>query len=291
MNILVTGANGQLGSELRRLSEGCGHNFVFTDVNEIPGCETVYLDITNIDAVRIIAESERIDVIINCAAYTNVDKAEDDIAFADLLNHAAPANLAKVAAETGAKLIHISTDYVFSGYGCTPIRETESPDPRSVYGSTKLSGEKAVENSGCGYIIIRTAWLYSPYGKNFVKTMRHLTEVNDSIRVVYDQVGSPTYAADLAATILHIVLTGQMDKKGIYHFSNEGAVSWYDFAQEICSLSGNTCVIRPCLSAEFPSKVSRPHYSVLDKSLIKSTFGIEIPYWKTSLQDCIKRLK
>ena len=291
MNILVTGANGQLGCELRLKSVGSPHHFIFTDVSEVPDVETVYLDITNQAAVALVAESENVDLIVNCAAFTNVDAAESNLSMADLLNRKAVRNLADVASARKAGLIHISTDYVFPGNGCTPIREDETPDPGSAYGSTKLAGEKEIFNSGCNYIILRTAWLYSPFGKNFVKTMLHLTEVNSTIKVVYDQVGSPTYAADLAAAIVRIIDEGQLHKKGVYHFTDEGAVSWYDFAQAICSLGGNVCDIRPCLSAEFPSKVDRPHYSVLDKSLFKNTFGIEIPYWRTSLEDCIKRLK
>lgn len=290
MNILVTGANGQLGTELRKLSEGESHRFIFTDVNDVPGYETVFLDITDINAIRVIAESEKVDLIINCAAYTNVDKAEDDLDFADMLNHKAAENLAKVCAGRDATLVHISTDYVFNGNGCVPVRETDIPDPRSVYGSTKLAGEISVKKSGCNYIIIRTAWLYSVTGKNFVKTMRALTSERDNISVVFDQVGSPTSAADLAGAIMHIVKTGQLSKKGVYHFSNEGAVSWYDFACAIRDLSGNRCNIRPCLSGEFSSKVNRPHYSVLDKSLIKNTFGLEIPYWQDSLKTVIDAL-
>lgn len=290
MNILVTGANGQLGTELRLKSAESRHRFVFTDVTEVPGADTVNLDITNIDAIRLVADSERIDLIINCAAYTAVEKAEDDRKMADLLNHKAPGYLADVAKERGATLIHISTDYVFPGNGCVPVQESAAVSPRSVYGHTKLDGEKAVCNSGCNYIILRTAWLYSPFGNNFVKTMRRLTADNDSIQVVFDQVGTPTYAADLASAILHIVDNGLLGHKGIYHFSDEGAVSWYDFAQHIRRLCGNVCDIRPCLSAAFPTKAERPHYSVLDKTLFKETFGFRPPYWLDSLEDCIKRL-
>lgn len=290
MNILVTGANGQLGTEMRVKSAGSVHRFIFTDVNDLPGVETVHLDITDIDALRIVCRSEAVDVIVNCAAYTNVDAAEDDESNACLLNCDAPSNLADVAAETGASLIHVSTDYVFPGNGCTPIPETAVPSPVSVYGSTKLAGERKVINSGCKYIIIRTAWLYSPWGKNFVKTIRNLTSTRDQIKVVYDQVGTPTYAGDLAAAIIHIIESGKCSISGVYHFSNEGAVSWYDFAQEISRMSGNTCRILPCLSSEFPSKVSRPHYSVLDKSLFRQTFGFDIPYWRDSLKECIDRL-
>lgn len=290
MNVLVTGANGQLGTEMRNLAARSEHRFIFSDVNNIPGCETVNLDITNLDAVRIVARSEKVDIIVNCAAYTNVDKAEDDIAFADLLNHAAPANLARVAKETGAVLIHISTDYVFNGRSSVPYREDDPKEPQGVYGATKLKGEMAVEQSGCRYMIFRTAWLYSPYGKNFVKTIRRITSENPSIKVVSDQVGTPTYARDLASLIVRIIDEGMYDRQGIYHFSNEGAISWYDFAKSICSLSGSTCDIVPCHTEEFPSKAVRPHYSVLDKTLVKETFGITIPYWADSLKDCIDRL-
>lgn len=290
MNVLVTGANGQLGTEMRNLAARSEHRFIFSDVNSIPGCETVNLDITNLDAVRIVARSEKVDIIVNCAAYTNVDKAEDDIAFADLLNHAAPANLARVAKETGAVLIHISTDYVFNGRSSVPYREDDPKEPQGVYGATKLKGEMAVEQSGCRYMIFRTAWLYSPYGKNFVKTIRRITSENPSIKVVSDQVGTPTYARDLASLIVRIIDEGMYDRQGIYHFSNEGAISWYDFAKSICSLSGSTCDIVPCHTEEFPSKAVRPHYSVLDKTLVKETFGITIPYWADSLKDCIDRL-
>lgn len=291
MNVLITGANGQLGTEIRVLGRTSGSRFIFTDVNDIPGVETVHLDITDIDAVRIVAESEKVDVIVNCAAYTNVDAAEDDEATAALLNAKAPENLAEVAAETGATLIHISTDYVFAGGSCRPIAESAPTGPTSVYGRTKLEGERQIANSGCNYIILRTAWLYSPWGRNFVKTMRNLTSTREEVKVVYDQVGSPTYAADLAAAIIHIIDGGFCSKKGVYHFTDEGAVSWFDFACAVCELSGNSCRMVPCLSTEFPSKVVRPAYSVLDKSLFKRTFGFDIPYWRDSLRACIDRMK
>ena len=290
MNVLVTGANGQLGTELRLCSAGSGHDFIFTDVTDIQGVETVHLDITDVDAVRAVCDSESVDLIVNCAAYTNVDAAEDDEATADLLNRIAPSNLAQVAAGRNIPLIHISTDYVFPGEASSPLKETDRPGPVSAYGRTKLAGELAVTASGCGYIIIRTAWLYSPFGRNFVKTMGRLFETHDSVNVVVDQVGSPTYAHDLAAAIMHIIETGQTGRSGIYHFSDEGAISWYDFAEAILELKGGDCRISPCLSSEFPSKVSRPHYSVLDKSLFKDTFGFDIPYWRDSLKDCIQRL-
>lgn len=290
MNVLVTGANGQLGTELRLCSAGSGHDFIFTDVTDIQGVETVHLDITDLEAVRAVCDSEAVDLIVNCAAYTNVDAAEDDEATADLLNNIAPSNLAEVAAGRNIPLIHVSTDYVFPGEASAPLKETDRTCPVSAYGRTKLAGELAVVGSGCDYIIIRTAWLYSPFGKNFVKTMGRLFETRDSVSVVVDQVGSPTYAHDLASAIMHIILTGQTGKSGIYHFSDEGAISWYDFAEAILELKGGTCRISPCLSSEFPSKVSRPHYSVLDKSLFKETFGFDIPYWRDSLKECVHRL-
>ena len=283
MNILVTGANGQLGNEMQRMAKTSSNHYIFTDVAQ--------LDITDREAVLRAVKDNSIQVIVNCAAYTNVDKAEDDRETADLINNKAVENLAIAARENDATLIHISTDYVFKGDRCTPCREDWETDPLGVYGITKLAGEKSIERTGCRHIIIRTAWLYSPFGKNFVKTMQKLTAEKDSLKVVFDQVGTPTYAGDLADAISHIIETGQLDKQGIYHFSNEGVCSWYDFAKEICELSGNTCNIQPCHSDEFPSKVKRPHFSVLDKTKIKDTFSIEVPYWKDSLKKCIRELK
>lgn len=291
MNILVTGANGQLGTELRNITAGSRNRYIFSDVISLPGVETVNLDITNIEAIRIICESERIDVIVNCAAYTNVDKAEDDTQMAMLINSTAAGNLARVAEERGATLIHISTDYVFNGRTAIPYKEDHPTAPLGVYGSTKLAGEKEIEKSGCRWIILRTAWLYSPYGRNFVKTMRQLTAERDSLKVVFDQVGTPTYARDLASLIATIIDRGMLDRTGIYHFSNEGAISWYDFAKAICELCGNTCDIKPCHTGEYPTKAVRPHFSVFDKTKVKETFGIAIPYWKDSLKDCIDRLQ
>lgn len=291
MNILVTGANGQLGTELRNITADSRNRYIFSDVISLPGVETVNLDITNIEAIRIICESERIDVIVNCAAYTNVDKAEDDTQMAMLINSTAAGNLARVAGERGATLIHISTDYVFNGRTAIPYKEDHPTAPLGVYGSTKLAGEKEIEKSGCRWIILRTAWLYSPYGRNFVKTMRQLTAERDSLKVVFDQVGTPTYARDLASLIATIIDRGMLDRTGIYHFSNEGAVSWYDFAKAICELCGNTCDIKPCHTGEYPTKAVRPHFSVFDKTKVKETFGIAIPYWKDSLKDCIDRLQ
>lgn len=282
MNILVTGANGQLGNEMQRVAKTSSNHYIFTDVAQ--------LDITDREAVLRAVKDNSIQVIVNCAAYTNVDKAEDDSETADLINNKAVENLAIAARENDATLIHISTDYVFKGDRCTPCREDWETDPLGVYGITKLAGEKSIERTGCRHIIIRTAWLYSPFGKNFVKTMQKLTAEKDSLKVVFDQVGTPTYAGDLADAIARIIEAGQLGKQGIYHFSNEGVCSWYDFAREICELSGNTCNIQPCHSDEFPSKVKRPHFSVLDKTKIKDTFGIEVPYWKDSLKKCIREL-
>ena len=282
MNILVTGANGQLGMEMRNVSAGSADRYIFTDVAE--------LDITDADAVDRVIASEKVDVIVNCAAYTNVDKAEEDEQAADLINHRAVAILATAAAKYGATLIHISTDYVFDGRSCIPYKEDDATSPTGAYGRTKLAGERAVIESGCRYLIFRTAWLYSPYGKNFVKTMMKLTAEKDSLNVVFDQVGTPTCAADLAALIYKVIAERMLDHQGIYHFSNEGVCSWYDFAVEIRDLCGNICDIRPCHSDEFPSKVKRPHYSVLDKTNVKSSVDVTIPHWKDSLEVTISRL-
>lgn len=291
MNILVTGANGQLGTEIRNASAGSAHRFIFTDVSQVPGAETVYLDITNIDAVRIICASEEIDVIVNCAAYTDVEKAEGDIGFADLLNHTAAAHLAAVACERNAVLIHVSTDYVFDGEGCTPYRETDAPSPSGVYGITKFAGERSIMNSGCKYLIFRTAWLYSPYGRNFVRTMARLTASNETVRVVFDQTGTPTYAANLARLIVKVIADGMLDRTGVYHYTDEGVISWYDLAVAVNRLCGHRCNVIPCHTGEFPTKVRRPKYSVLDKTLVKDTFGVTIPYWYDSLVECIGRME
>ena len=286
MNILVTGANGQLGHEMQRVAKSSNHNYIFTDVAD--GYEK--LDITNIEDIRIIVKNNNVDIIVNCAAYTNVDKAESDYDTANLINNTAAGNLATAMKEAGGTLIHISTDYVFQGDRNTPCQEDWATNPLGVYGKTKLAGEAAIATTGCNSIIIRTAWLYSHWGKNFVKTMQSLTATHDTLKVVFDQVGTPTFAGDLADVIAHIINTDQTDKTGIYHFSNEGVCSWYDFAKLICKLSGNTCDINPCYSEEFPSPVKRPHFSVLDKKKIKETFGIKVPYWTDSLEVCIKQL-
>lgn len=286
MNILVTGANGQLGHEMQRVAKSSNHNYIFTDVAD--GYEK--LDITNIEDIRNMVKNNNVDIIVNCAAYTNVDKAESDYDTANLINNTAAGNLATAMKEAGGTLIHISTDYVFQGDRNTPCQEDWTTNPLGVYGKTKLAGETAIATTGCNSIIIRTAWLYSQWGKNFVKTMQSLTATHDTLKVVFDQVGTPTFAGDLADVIAHIINTDQTDKTGIYHFSNEGVCSWYDFAKLICKLSGNTCDINPCYSEEFPSPVKRPHFSVLDKKKIKETFGIKVPYWTDSLEVCIKQL-
>lgn len=285
MNILVTGANGQLGNEMRIVSRGSKDQYIFTDVAE--------LDITDATAVEKMVIDNKVEVIINCAAYTNVDKAEDDYDLAELLNATAVKNLATAINQNGGTLIHISTDYVFGGTkNNTPCGEDEPANPTGVYGVTKLHGEQAIETVGCKHLIIRTAWLYSEFGKNFVKTMLNLTATKPSLNVVFDQVGSPTYAYDLAQAIFTIVENRKYEgKDGIYHYSNEGVCSWYDFTKMIAEYAGHTaCNIQPCHSNEFPSKVVRPSYSVLDKTKIKNTFGIRIPYWTDSLKRCLAEL-
>ena len=285
MNILVTGANGQLGCEMRRLGAVSPNNYIFTDVAE--------LDITNADAVMYVARHYSIDAIVNCAAYTNVDKAESDEATAELINAKAVGNLARAMKEVDGTLFHISTDYVFGSEGNTPRTEEMPLDPLGVYGRTKLHGEQAILESGCKALIFRTAWLYSEFGNNFLKTMLRLTAEREQLNVVFDQVGTPTYAGDLALAIFSIIEAGVYEgNEGIYHFSNEGVCSWYDFAVEIAAVAGHTgCRINPCHSSEFPSPVTRPPYSVLDKTKIKNTFDIDIPHWRESMEYCIKRIK
>ena len=285
MNILVTGANGQLGNEMRRLGAVSPNNYIFTDVAE--------LDITNAEAVMYVAKHYSIDAIINCAAYTNVDKAESDEATAELINATAVANLAAAMKEVGGTLFHVSTDYVFGSKGNTPRTEEMPLNPLGVYGRTKLHGEQAILESGCKALIFRTAWLYSEFGNNFLKTMLRLTAEKEQLNVVFDQVGTPTYAGDLALAIFSIIEAGVYEgNEGVYHFSNEGVCSWYDFAVEIAAAAGHTnCRINPCHSSEFPSPVTRPPYSVLDKTKIKNTFDIDIPHWRESMEYCIKRIK
>ena len=294
MNILVTGANGQLGNEIRILTGDSRHNYIYTDVVEAEGNRTTMLDITNAEDVKAMVANHNVDVIINCAAYTNVDAAEDNEALAEKLNSEAPAILANAMAEAGGLLVHISTDYVFGGdpYN-TPCREDQKGTPTGVYGATKLRGEQRITASGCKYLIIRTAWLYSEFGKNFVKTMLNLTSTKPQLKVVFDQTGTPTYAYDLAKAIVEIVESKKYEgNEGIYHYSNEGVCSWYDFTKVIAEMAGHTeCDIQPCHSSEFPSKVVRPSYSVLDKSKIKAVFGLTIPYWTDSLRICIQNIK
>lgn len=300
MNILVTGANGQLGNEMRIVSGQTADNYIFTDVVNIEGVETTLLDITDADAVRRIVKENGVRCIVNCAAYTNVDKAESDEALCRKLNAEAPKILAGAMKEVGGLLIQISTDYVFGGdpYN-TPCREDQKGTPTGVYGATKLEGEQNIEAVGCDHVIIRTAWLYSEFGKNFVKTMLNLTATKPKLNVVFDQAGTPTYAYDLALVIKTVLADYAAEnsqsvysKTGVYHFSNEGVCSWYDFTKKIAELAGNTgCDIQPCHSDEFPSPVTRPAYSVLDKTKIKQTFGVSVPYWTDSLKICMDNMK
>ncbi len=337
MNILVTGANGQLGNEMRILAKNSADKYVFTDVvdaseesiamlkklagNDIK-TDTIHLDITNLDAVKSIVKENDVKVIVNCAAYTNVDAAESNQELAELLNAKAPENLATAMKKVNGLLIHISTDYVFGGdpYN-TPCKEDQKGTPTGVYGMTKLHGEEKIQKSGVNFIILRTAWLYSEFGKNFVKTMLNLTSTRPQLKVVFDQVGTPTYAYDLAQAIYNIIKdyqektvncqlsTVNYSKSGVYHFSNEGVCSWYDFTKMIQQIaieietSGNIetrnlnpethdkCIVLPCHSYEFPSPVIRPAYSVLDKTKVKNVFGLSVPYWMESLKSCIGNIK
>ena len=303
MNILVTGANGQLGNEMRIVSRESKDRYIFTDVVEAGGQETTILDITDLDAIRKIVKENDVKAIVNCAAFTNVDAAESNEVLAEKLNAEAPKNLAIVMKEANGLLIHISTDYVFGGdpYN-TPCKEDQKGTPTGVYGLTKLHGEQGIIATNCNYVILRTAWLYSEFGKNFVKTMLNLTATKPQLKVVFDQVGTPTYARDLADAILVAIdeykkesLTMNNEpftKNGIYHYSNEGVCSWFDFTKMIAEFAENTeCDIQPCHSDEFPSPVKRPAYSVLDKTKVKATFGIKIPYWTDSLKKCLKKMK
>ena len=316
MTILVTGANGQLGNEMRIVTKGSKDKYIFTDVcdehpesiemlhklaGEDVDTSTKKLDITNLDAIRKMVSENDVKVIVNCAAWTNVDGAEDPEKYdlVESLNAKAPENLAMAMKEVGGLLVHISTDYVFGGdpYN-TPCKEDQKGTPTGVYGLTKLYGEQAIQKTGVDHLIFRTAWLYSEFGKNFVKTMLNLTASKPQLKVVFDQVGTPTYALDLANAISTIIedykneASATYSKTGIYHFSNEGVCSWYDFAKMIAEYAGNTgCDIQPCHSEEFPSPVKRPAYSVLDKSKIKKSFTIEIPYWNDSLKKCMKVLR
>ena len=291
MNILVTGANGQLGNEMRIISKQSEDKYIFTDVNQVEGLETTYLDITDLDAVRKMVAENDVKAIVNCAAWTNVDGAEDPEKYSlvEKLNATAPENLAKAMKEVDGWLVQISTDYVFGKepYN-TPCKEDQKGTPTGVYGATKLLGEQKIIATGCKYIIIRTALLYSEFGKNFCKNMLNLTATKPQLKVVFDQCGTPTYAWDLATAIIAAL---KDPVEGVYHYSNEGVCSWYDFTKMIAEYSGQTsCDIQPCHSDEFPSPVTRPSYSVLDKTKIKETFGIRVPYWTESLKQCINNI-
>lgn len=290
--ILVTGANGQLGNEMRIIAKNSGDNYIFTDVNQVEGVETTYLDITDLDAVRQCVVANKVDTIVNCAAYTNVDAAETNGELAEKLNAEAPENLAKAMKEVGGLLIQISTDYVFGKEPYNvPCREDQKGTPTGIYGMTKLHGEQRIQIVGCDYVIIRTAWLYSEFGKNFCKTMMNLTATKPQLKVVFDQVGTPTYAYDLAKAIEVVIAKFDGSQVGVYHYSNEGVCSWYDFTKMIAEYNGTTdCDIQPCHSNEFPSPVKRPSYSVLDKTKIKEMFDVEVPYWTDSLRKCINNL-
>lgn len=292
MNILVTGANGQLGNEMRIVSKNRTDHYIFTDVNRVEGLETTYLDITDLDAICKMVAKNNINAIVNCAAWTNVDAAEDPERYelVEKLNATAPENLAKAMKEVDGWLVQISTDYVFGKEPYNvPCNPEQNGTPTGVYGQTKLHGEQKIIATGCKHIIIRTAWLYSEFGKNFCKTMLNLTATKPALKVVFDQCGTPTYALDLANAIVTIL---EKPQTGIFHFSNEGVTSWYDFTQMIARIAGNTeCDIQPCYSNEYPSPVTRPAYSVLDKRTIKETFGVKVPYWVDSLEKCINNLK
>jgi dTDP-4-dehydrorhamnose reductase len=287
-NVLVTGANGQLGSELRNLSENLEHHFYFTDIEE--------LDLADIHAIQHYFKGKDISHCINCAAYTAVDKAETDIEDAIAVNVTAVRNLAEICVKNKTLLIHISTDFVFDGSNCRPYIETDRPKPINVYGQSKFEGENQALKENDATIIIRTSWLYSSFGKNFVKTMIKSGREKGSVNVIFDQVGTPTYAADLAAAIMKVVEKTIVDARnlsgyyGIYHYSNEGTASWYDFAVAIFELSGITCEINPIRTEEYPTPSKRPYFSVLDKTKIKNTFSLTIPYWKDSLLACIRKL-
>ena len=296
MNILVTGANGQLGNEMRIIAQGSKDNYIFTDVNQAEGVETTYLDITDFEAIRKMVSENEVKAIVNCAAWTNVDACETDdklAALAEKLNAEAPLHLAKAMKEVDGVLIHVSTDYVFGQepYN-TPCNPEQKGTPTGVYGATKKQGEENIIASGCNHIILRTAWLYSEFGKNFCKTMLNLTATKPQLKVVFDQCGTPTYAYDLATAIYDIITNRKYEgNSGIYHYSNEGVTSWYDFTQMIARIAGHTdCDIQPCYSSEYPSPVKRPAYSVLDKKTFKDTFGIKVPYWVDSLEVCIKNI-
>ena len=285
MNVLVTGGCGQLGSMLRQVAECSGHTFIYTSLN---GADDVCaLDITDRNAVDKMVKENSVDVILNFAGYTDVEKAELEEEAAFKVNAEATGILAAAAKDNDAVLIHISSDYVFDGRCSEPYGEDAEPAPLSAYGRSKFAGELAVLAAGCRHIIIRTAWLYSPYGKNFVKTILKRSEELPLLKVVSDQIGTPTYAGDLVEFILQLLEPENLSKTGIYNYSNEGVCSWYDLAWEVCDLSGNLCEVLPCKTGEYPVRALRPHYSVLDKTKVKETFGIEIPHWKDSLRYCL----
>ena len=283
MTILVTGGNGQLGRAMRLASAESRHRYIFTDIEE--------LNIVSAEAIEAFFSREGVDVVVNCAAYTAVDLAEDEESIADNINHRAVALLAEACKHHNATLIHISTDYIFDGKATTPYAEESSPAPINAYGRTKWAGEEAIAESGCRAIILRTQWLYSEFGRNFLKTMLTLFASRDKVRVVADQIGTPTYAGDLAEAICAIIEEGKIEECGTYHYSNLGECSWYDFAAEIARVSGcDKCKVSPCTTAEHPTKATRPQYSVLDKSKFMATFDTSIPEWRESLAKCIKRL-
>jgi dTDP-4-dehydrorhamnose reductase len=290
MNILITGCNGQLGNEMQLLAkENTQHHYFLTDVVIPEGVDATVLDITNQEAVEDFVQTNQIDCIVNCAAFTAVDKAESAADFCNLLNNTAPGYLAQAVGQRGGSMIQVSTDYVFDGTNHTPYTEEEPTCPNSVYGRTKLAGEEAVKANCPNSMIIRTAWLYSIYGNNFVKTMIRLGKEKTELGVIFDQIGTPTYARDLAVAIMTAINKGIVP--GTYHFSNEGVISWYDFTKAIHRIAGiTTCKVRPLHTSEYPTPAARPHYSVLDKTKIKQTYGIEVPYWEESLAECIAKL-
>lgn len=288
MNVLVLGANGQLGLSVRAASANSAHHFIFSDINTGGDESLINIDITNLSFLREIVKEENVNVIVNCAAYTNVEKADDDINAARLLNKDAVRNLAIVAKENDATLIHITTDFVYDGRKAAPYVETDDKYPVNGYALTKYEGELEIMKTGCKYIMFRTAWMFSNYGNNFMKTMIRLTSERKKLNVVFDQVGTPTYAPELANIILKVINENMLDKTGEYNFTNEGSVSWYDFAVAINRACGNHCDISPISSEEYGSKVKRPSFSVLDKSKVKNTFGVKIPHWLDSLDEGIK---
>lgn len=290
MNILVTGGSGQLGQAIKAAAKDSEHRFIYTCFKAEWQEGMVRLDITDRDAIDAVTKEYAVDVIVNCAGYTDVEKAETEEERAFKANAEAVTLLADAAKRCNATLIHISTDYIFDGRSCEPYGEDAEPAPLSAYGRSKLAGELAVLASGCPYIIIRTSWLYSPYGKNFVRTILRKSEEQPVLKVVSDQVGTPTYAGDLAEFILTLLEPGNLSKTGIYNYSNEGVCSWYDLACEVCDLSGNLCEVMPCRTIDYPVKAKRPHYSVLDKTKVKETFAIGIPHWRDSLRYCMTQL-